>query len=163
MLFPRDWRFWYRWFGHVTSFSRSLVYFQHQIKRRNKSLAKSGWHRCTILKQDCAASFLPVWFALSKDARCQATQRTYMRFVTTHHYWTNMRCDWSRKAYIQQTYSALFRGCSTPSCAEFARGRKRDEFFLFTFHFIYLPRMTCNALWAEQQGSKTNANSCPLD
>jgi len=64
-----------------------------------------------------------------------------LRFVTTHHYWTNMRCDWSRKAYIQQTYSALFRGCSTPSCAEFARGRKRDEFFLFTFHFIYLPRM----------------------
>jgi len=135
MLFPRDWRFWYRWFGHVTSFSRSLVYFQHQIKRRNKSLAKSGWHRCTILKQDCAASFLPVWFALSKDARCQATQRTYA-CVSWPRTTTGQTCaviGHAKPIFSRRTVPCL--GVAAPLVAQSLQ-EAVNEMIFFYLHFI---------------------------
>ena len=43
-----------------------------------------------------------------------------------------------------------------------------QEYYSLIHSFIYLLRMTstnktvCNAMWAGQQGSKTNTNSCPL-
>ena len=49
------------------------------------------------------------------------------------------------------------------------RAPRHSCFHSYIHSFIYLLRITsanktvCNAMWAGQQGSKTNTNSCPLD